>query len=297
MISIHPINCPTLKGSKMTENSISPKHLSKVPIFSSLSNDELKEIINSPDNGYETYDMKQGIIREAEIGDCMYVILEGTVEVSIRGGGGGREISIATLREGDFFGEQSLLPGSEGRRNASVRAFQPTKLFRIDKKHVLLNIDGIEESEDVTTVPKFKTEDKEVRDMLGKLRLFKSLADLELDSYPNWTEVITVGPGDFIVKESEHGEHLYVILDGIVEVFIIDEDGKINILARLKPGDYFGEQALMDSSNGERNAYVRTDNETRLIKVAKDYFKLALKRDSVLASALNKVGESQKIQH
>lgn len=280
----------------MTENNINPDHLRKVPIFSSLSDIELNEIINSPDNGYEEYGMKQGIIREAEIGDCMYVILGGTVEVSIKSGSGGREIAIATLREGDFFGEQSLLPGSEGRRNASVRSFHPSKLFRIDKKHVLLHISGLDESEDITAIPKFKMEEKEVRDMLGKLRLFKSLAELELDSYRTWTKALTVGPGEFVLKESDPGEHLYVILDGIVEVFIIDEEGKITILARLKPGDYFGEQALLDGSSGKRNAYVRTDNETRLIKIAKDYFKLALKRDSVLALALSKVGESQKHQ-
>jgi len=276
----------------MTDNSINPDHLSKVPIFASLSNAELKEIINSSDNGYEEYDMKQGIIREEEIGDCMYVILEGTVEVSIRSGTGGREITIATLREGDFFGEQSLLPNGTGRRNASVRALHPSKLFRIDKKHVLLHVNGLDESEDAT-IQVFMSEEKEVRKILGKLRLFQSLSEVELDSYRSWTEVITVGPGDFVLKESEHGEHLYVVLDGVVEVFIIDEDGKINILARLEPGDYFGEQALIDDSSGERNAYVRTDNETRLIKIAKDYFKLALKRDSVLAMALKKVGEAQ----
>ena len=278
----------------MTNKNISSNQLNKIPLFSSLSEAELKEIINSPDNGYEEYDMKQGIIREEEIGDCMYIILEGAVEVSIRSGTGGREIAIATLREGDFFGEQSLLPGGEGRRNASVRALQPSNLFRVDKKHVLLHINGIEESEEVTTLPALKQEDKEVRDILGKLRLFQSLSEFELDTYRNWTEIIAVGPGDFIVKESEHGEHLYVVLDGIVEVFIIDEDGKVNILAKLKPGNYFGEQALMEGSSGERNAYVRTDNETRLIKIAKDYFKLALKRDSVLASALNKTGAAQK---
>lgn len=278
----------------MTNNSISSSQLGKVPIFSSLSDAELKEIINSPDNGYEEYEMKQGIIREEEIGDCMYVILEGTVEVSIKGAGIGREISIATLREGDFFGEQSLLPGSDGRRNASVRAFHPSKLFRIDKKHVLLHISDIKESEDVTAIPPFKSEEKEVRDMLGNLRLFQSLAEIELDSYRTWTEVLTVGPGEFVVKESETGEHLYVILDGTVEVFIIDEEGKVNILARLESGDYFGEQALMEGSDGKRSAYVRTDDKTRLIKIAKDYFKLALKRDSVLAMALSKTGEAQK---
>lgn len=278
----------------MTNNNITPSQLSKVPIFSSLSQAELKEIINSPDNGYEEYKMKQGIIREEEIGGCMYVILDGTVEVSIRGGAAGREISIATLREGDFFGEQSLLPGSDGRRNASVRSYQASKLFRIDKKHVLLHIGEIEESEDVTAIPPFKPGEKEVREMLGKLRLFQSLAEIELDSYRKWTEVMTVGPGEFVIKESETGEHLYVILDGTVEVFIIDEDGKVNILARLKSGDYFGEQALLEGSSGKRSAYVRTDDKTRLIKIAKDYFKLALKRDSVLAMALNKTGEAQQ---
>jgi len=280
----------------MTSHHISPDLLRKVPIFSSLSNDELINIINSPDNGYEEYPMKQRIIREDEIGDCMYVILEGTVEVYIKGGTTGRDISIATLRAGDFFGEQSLLPGGEGRRNASVRSFQASKLFRINKRHVLLNINGLDNSEDITAVPPLKTEEKEVRDTLGKLRLFQSLAKFELDSYRTWTEVLTVGPGEFVTKESEKAEHLYIILDGIVEVFIIDEDGKINIVAKLSSGDYFGEQALLDGSTGERNAYVRADNETRLIKISKDYFKLALKRDSVLATALNKVGESQKHQ-
>ena len=70
----------------MTDN-IKAEHLRKVPLFASLSDAELNGIINSSDNGYEEYGMKQGIIREAEIGDCMYVILEGTVEVSIKGGG------------------------------------------------------------------------------------------------------------------------------------------------------------------------------------------------------------------
>ncbi len=50
----------------MTDNKINPSYLSKIPIFASLSNDELQEIINSPDNGYEEYEMKQAIIREEE---------------------------------------------------------------------------------------------------------------------------------------------------------------------------------------------------------------------------------------
>ncbi|MEE8320523.1 MAG: cyclic nucleotide-binding domain-containing protein [Gammaproteobacteria bacterium] len=279
----------------MTEKPKDPEILRNIPIFNSLSGDELTHILQAPENEIEEYGQKEVIIREEEIGDCMYVVLEGAVEVSIRGSGfGGREITIATLRAGDFFGEQSLLPDGTGRRNASISALQASKLFRIDKKYVLLGIEGgLDESEDVT-VTAFLPEEKEVLGMLKGMRLFQSITQNELNAYRDWTEIITVGPGEFVLKESQPGEHLYVILDGIVEVFTLDEDGKITILAKLKPGNYFGEQALMPGGTGERNAYVRTDNKTRLIKVAKEYFRLMLKRDGALEQALSKIGLAQR---
>jgi CRP-like cAMP-binding protein len=278
----------------MTAKPSDPEILRKIPIFQSLTDDELTQILQAPENEIAEYAQKQAIIREAEIGDCMYIELEGTVEVSIRGVSGGRDINIATLNAGDFFGEQSLLPGGTGRRNASVRAAYDSKLLRIDKKYVLLGIEsGLDESEDIT-VPAFLPEEKEVRDMLRSIRLFEMTTPEELDTYRDWTEVITVGPGEFVLKESQPGEHLYVILDGVVEVFILDDDGRVTILAELHPGDYFGEQALMPGGSGERNAFVRTDKKTRLIKVARDYFRLILNRDSELYEALNKVGQAQR---
>lgn len=276
----------------MNSDSINPDLLSKIPLFESLNRDELQGIIDSPDNGYEEYEMKQRIIREEEIGDCMYVLLDGTVEVSIKGDNSNREITIATLRKGDFFGEQALLPHGTGRRNASVVALHPTKLFRIDKKHVQLSLGGLDESEDITVPAEFAEPD-EVRIMLGGLRLFQSLKPAELDNYRNWTDILTVGPGEFVLKENDTADSLFVILDGHVEVFMLDDDGKIQILSKLAPGEYFGEQALMPGSSGKRNAYARTDNQTRLIKVPKAYFKLLLKRDSILAIELLKKGQAQ----
>lgn len=279
----------------MSAEPVTPELLSKIPIFAALSNEELSQIIQSPDNSYEEYNARQRIIREEEIGECMYVVLDGTVEVSIRGGSN-REITIATLRRGDFFGEQSLLPHGSGRRNASVYALHPSKLFRIDKQHVQLNVGGVEESEDITVPAAIKKKKDDIRDMLGKLRLFKSLSEAELDNYQNWTEVITVGPGDFVIKENEAADSLFVILDGHIEVFVLDEDGKLMILAKLQPGEYFGEQGLMPGASGKRNAYARTDDKTRLLKVPKPYFKLVLKRDSTLALDLLKRGQAQTKQ-
>jgi len=283
----------------MSQAQIEIELLRNTPIFSQLTDKQLEKILGAPENEIEDYEPKQLIVREAEVGDCMYIILDGTVEVSIRSGSGNREISIAYLRDGDFFGEKSLLPDSTGRRNASIRALHATKVFKINKKYVLLGIkkdvEEIEESEDETEV-NYNFEPDEVRDAIRKLKIFNSLNYEELKSIRDWTEVITVGPGDFVLKQAQQGEHMYVILEGNVEVFILDDDGKIVVLASLNDGEYFGEHALMPDSKGKRNAYARADKEARLVKIPKDYFRLMLKRDSTLAESLKKSKADQDLQ-
>ena len=306
------------------EPQLQTQLLKNTPVFRSLSEPLLLSILKAPENRIEDYPPKQLIIRESEIGDCMYIILEGAVEVLIRAESSGREIAIATLKAGDFFGERSLLPGSTGRRNATVRSVHQAKVFRIDKKYVLLSVKRddfhLDDDEEVTML-NFNTQKPvqkaappatpqaaprpvppplpplppdEVRDTLMKLRLFKCLNRDEWLTIHDWTEVIIVGPGEFIIKESQVGQAMYVILEGEVEIFTLDHDGKIVILATLENGDYFGEQALMPDGKGKRNAFARSDKTSRLIKIPKEYFRLVLNRDSELYKELSKLHEARK---
>jgi CRP-like cAMP-binding protein len=282
----------------MTDSLNDPTLLHNIPLFKSLSDNDLLNIIHAPENDIEEYGTRETIVRESEIGDAMYIILDGYVEVTIRSSSSDREVGIATLKPGDFFGEQSLLPWGTGRRNASVRALHSAKVFRIDKKYVLLSIKHDDEvledsdSADITAInPKFEPD--EVRDLIKEMRLFKSLNNQELATIRDWTEIVTFGPGDFVIKEHQKGEHLYVVLDGTAEVFTLDEDGKILILAELGAGEFFGEQALMPDSNGKRNAFVRANNETRLIKIPKEYFRLILSRDDKIAAELRKIQKNR----
>jgi len=282
----------------MTTSLNDPQLLRSIPLFNSLSDDDLANIVDAPENGIEEFGSREIIVRESEIGDCMYIILDGYLEVTIRSGSSDREVGIATLRPGDFFGEQSLLPWGTGRRNASVKALHSAKVFRIDKKYVLLSIKQSDEdvedsdSEDTTTI-NVKFEPDEVRDLIMDIPLFKSLNNQELATIRDWTEVVTFGPGDFVIKKFQKGEHLYVILEGNAEVFTLDDDGEILILAELSTGEFFGEQALMPDSRGKRNAFVRANSETRMIKIPKEYFRLILSRDEEIAAKLKEIQESR----
>jgi CRP-like cAMP-binding protein len=278
----------------MTATLNDPSILNIIPLFKSFSDNDLLNILNAPENGIEEYGTREMIVRESEIGDAMYIVIEGFVEVTIRSGSSDREVGIATLKAGDFFGEQSLLPWGSGRRNASVKALHAAKVFRIDKKYVLLSIKRDDEeledadSADITAInPKFEPD--EVRDLIMGMRLFESLNKQELATIRDWTEVDTFGPGDFVVKKFQKGEHLYVVLDGIAEVFTLGEDGEIIILAKLGSGEFFGEQALMPDSKGKRNAFVRANEKTRVIKIPKEYFRLLLSRDDKIATELSEI--------
>lgn len=72
------------------------------------------------------------IFREGEAGDCAYVVVEGSVQVFATDRNGD-EVILAQLNALDHVGEQSLLDGGSGRRNASLRACEDTTLLRIPR--------------------------------------------------------------------------------------------------------------------------------------------------------------------
>lgn len=186
-----------------------------------------------------------------------------------------------------------MLPGSSGRRNATVRALQKSRLFRISKTDATLGMSMSDDLSDELSLAEVTSEER-VRMMLRSVRLFRSLSGRDLERVGDWTEVVTFEAGAIIVREAEDGDFMYVVLDGSVEVFVMDDDGKIVVLSELSRGHYFGEQALLPHGTGKRNANVRANARATLVRVAKRYFQLIINHDNKLMLALKAVGASQK---
>jgi CRP/FNR family transcriptional regulator, cyclic AMP receptor protein len=76
------------------------------------------------------------IVRQGELGDCMYVIQEGQVEVIYRKGG--KEFCFGVLGPGDFFGETALI--EQEVRPATVRALGTVIVLRVEKRMFLQRV-------------------------------------------------------------------------------------------------------------------------------------------------------------
>lgn len=109
--------------------------LKGVYIFSEISEEHLREILSHCKE--KRVEKGEVIVSENELGDSMYLILEGEVKVSLMSEDG-KEIILSTLRRGDCFGEMSLLDGEP--RSANVIALSKTDLLELSRKDFLNEI-------------------------------------------------------------------------------------------------------------------------------------------------------------
>ena len=72
------------------------------------------------------------IVREGDPGDSMFIVSTGEVRASLLREG--RDLPVATMRDGDFFGEMAVLSGEP--RTATVTAVKSTELLELSREHL-----------------------------------------------------------------------------------------------------------------------------------------------------------------
>lgn len=102
--------------------------LKSVPLFSRLGEPALESILRLTRR--RRFRKDDTIFHEKEAGDTLFVILHGRVKVAIFGDDG-KEVTLSTLSEGDFFGELALL--DQEPRSASVVAEEDCELLSLNR--------------------------------------------------------------------------------------------------------------------------------------------------------------------
>jgi putative ABC transport system ATP-binding protein len=119
-------------------------------------------------------------------------------------------------------------------------------------------------------------------EFLRPIDLFKALTPQQLTDVAEHVKKRHYAAGETIVREGEPGEEFFVISDGEVEVIRADHE-----VARLGPGDFFGEVALI--SGEPRNATVVAEGEVDTYVLGKTDFETALASSRSFRDQLHRV--------
>jgi CRP/FNR family transcriptional regulator, cyclic AMP receptor protein len=105
--------------------------ISRSPLFEMLSNQELEYVseLSRP----RKLAAAQSVFEEGELGDSLYVIVSGEVEVLRRDAGGEQKV-IAVLNPPEFFGEMSLI--DKEYRSATIRARSDAELLQLTAENL-----------------------------------------------------------------------------------------------------------------------------------------------------------------
>ena len=120
-----------------------------------------------------------------------------------------------------------------------------------------------------------------VADLLKKVAIFHDLDDEELAQVADVCKEERFVSGEYIFHEGEHGNRLYLIVEGEVRISRDVPGSGEEALAVLKPGALFGEMAVFDRS--ERSTHAISNGGTTALTITRPDFEMLLDFNRELA--------------
>jgi len=105
-----------------------------------------------------------------------------------------------------------------------------------------------------------------------------------LERLAQGTRSVLYGPGEAIIHQGESGNELFVIEQGTLEVLVTNGAGLTTSVARLAPGQFFGEAALLRDE--QRTATVVATSECQLLVISAGAFRAAAEMDRSIVERL-----------
>lgn len=217
------------------------------------------------------------IIRQGDIGEVLFVIYEGKVEVSREDSTANPRV-VATLEQGDAFGEIALL--DKVPRTATVRSVDHVSLLVLDRDafdSVLLARLGAERVRVIIQISSFLTH----------IPLFADWPDRALLAVAQDFSMVAYAEGDVILHQDEVNQAFYVVYEGECE---ISRNGRRRAL--ITAGEFFGEISLLRAC--PTVAEVVASTSCHCLRMNGDRFMAFITQDVLTAVLVEQAMEKRK---
>lgn len=115
---------------------------------------------------------------------------------------------------------------------------------------------------------------------LRRIKILADMSDEQLEVFVSSMETLRPRQFSQVVNKDEHGDAMYLILEGELRVRIMI-DRKESTLATLSAGDFFGEISLLD--HGPRSADVVANKDSVLVRISTAAFERLMRESPQVA--------------
>ncbi|WP_185234823.1 Crp/Fnr family transcriptional regulator [Teredinibacter franksiae] len=122
--------------------------------------------------------------------------------------------------------------------------------------------------------------------MLETVNLFKEVPPHYLTELEKLSSTRKYPKNTILVTEGDESNHLYIIRQGTVSVYLSDNEGRQVILNYMQEGEYFGELSLMDGK--VRSASVMTVAPCELTVISRSSFQELLNNNHDFSLVMNR---------
>jgi Fe-S-cluster-containing dehydrogenase component len=179
------------------------------------------------------------LYKDGEPGEAMFVVVAGSVELRATRRGDVAPSVLRTVRSGDTFGEEALLPGLA--RRATAAATPGTQIAEIASA-VARRVLAREGGDDGGREGRY-LERGAARDVLAGSALGRALSADELELLLDGVRLERFARGAEIVHAGDRAEHIYVVAEGLIQ---LQRDAAVQ--AYLARGDFFGDEEALRGS-------------------------------------------------
>ena len=262
--------------------------LKKVPLLEKLSVSELRGLYEHSE--LRAFAPNEAVLTRGNTRRSLFVILRGRVKIFGKDKEH-RPVYLATLETGNSFGEFALFGKVDP--NLSVTAEHSSALLEISRELVLKLA---KTRPAITQFLKELFKQRILDTALASVPLFSQLHPQDRKQIVARFTPFKAKEGTVIVREGESGDCMYFITSGSVGVYtlLLDADEQAEaggvsedeplLLATLKSGDFFGEQAIV--SEEPRSATVIAQSDVMMLRLTKYDLDAVLQEFPAIESAL-----------
>ncbi|MCA9545401.1 MAG: cyclic nucleotide-binding domain-containing protein [Myxococcales bacterium] len=219
---------------------------------------------------------------EGELDDQVFVILSGKARVRRLGVG-----ELAHLPPGTVVGEIASVTGTA--RTATVEAESEVQALRFESKQLASLVKALPSA---YVRLRETSRSRMLAQLMGPGSIFGNLGDGARAALFEQCLAITLPAGTEVISDGEVGRAMCIIASGFADVWVPKGSGE-EVVARLGPGEVFGEMSLLYDRKASAN--VRATTVLTLFALDRPRFEKALgdyphARDRVLRLAESRLG-------